>query len=116
MGELHERHSTLLAGIKVASSADVLPGTLTGLATRNADGKRVLVTCRHVMAAHDVINPTGDEVMYHIDKNDAEHRVGKILNWVEVRDSPNPREGPTNTADLAIVELDPCVEASVLYP
>ena len=48
MGELHERHSTLLAGIKVASSADVLPGTLTGLATRNADGKRVLVTNLHV--------------------------------------------------------------------
>ena len=48
MGELHERHSPLLAGVKVASSADVLPGTLTGLATRYADGKRVLVTNLHV--------------------------------------------------------------------
>ena len=38
MGELHERHSPLLAGIKVASSADINPGTLTGLATRNTDG------------------------------------------------------------------------------
>ena len=38
MGELHEHHSPLLAGIKVASSADINPGTLTGLATRNADG------------------------------------------------------------------------------
>ena len=48
MGELHERHNTLLAGVKVVSSADVLPGTLTGLATRNSDGKRVLVTNLHV--------------------------------------------------------------------
>ena len=48
MGELHEHHSPLLAGIKVASSADINPGTLTGLATRNSDGKRVLVTNLHV--------------------------------------------------------------------
>ena len=90
MNDPTARHRPLLAGTKVHSSAVPLPGTLTGLATRYADGKRVLVTNLHVMAAHDAINPTGDEVLYHIDKNNSEHKVGKLLNWVEVRDTPRP--------------------------
>ena len=90
MGRAREKHRPLLSGIGVKSSAHDSHGTLTGLATRDTDGKRVLVTCRHVMAAHDAINPTGDEVLYHIDKNNSEHKVGKLLNWVEVRDTPRP--------------------------
>ncbi len=54
-------------------------GTLTGLATRNSDGAKVLVTCQHVMAGHDFRPPfdskgqptpyyqdaKGTEIMYH---------------------------------------------------
>ena len=48
MGNRTEFHRPLLAGIRIKSSAHDSHGTLTGLATRYEDGKRVLVTCRHV--------------------------------------------------------------------
>ena len=48
MGNRTEFHRPLLAGIRVKSSAHDSHGTLTGLATRNSDGKRVLVTNLHV--------------------------------------------------------------------
>ena len=48
MGRAREKHRPLLSGIGVKSSAHDSHGTLTGLATRYEDGKRVLVTCRHV--------------------------------------------------------------------
>ena len=47
MGATNTRHRPLVAGIEIsASDGDV--GTLTGLATRDSDGKNVLVTCLHV--------------------------------------------------------------------
>ena len=48
MGNRTESHRPLLAGIRVKSSAHDGYGTLTGLATRYEDGKRVLVTNLHV--------------------------------------------------------------------
>ena len=48
MGNLTEFHRPLLAGIRIKSSAHDEYGTLTGLATRYEDGKRVLVTNLHV--------------------------------------------------------------------
>ena len=49
MGVANTRHRPLMAGIGVSDSVGT-QGTLTGLATRRSDGKRVLVTCLHVMA------------------------------------------------------------------
>ena len=48
MGNLTERNRPLRAGLKITSSDQGGSGTLTGLATRYADGKRVLVTNLHV--------------------------------------------------------------------
>ena len=56
MGQTNTEHETLVAGIRIESKEDVGGtfrnyggGTLTGLATRNADNKKVLVTNLHVM-------------------------------------------------------------------
>ena len=49
MGAANTRHRPLTAGIGVSDS-DGTQGTLTGLATRRSDGKKVLVTNLHVMA------------------------------------------------------------------
>ena len=53
MSDSDSHHRPLMAGIEIKTKTPELPerketGTLTGLATRNTDGKRVLVTCRHV--------------------------------------------------------------------
>ena len=47
MDNPNESHRPLLAGLKITSSVGH-SGTLTGLATRYEDGKRVLVTNLHV--------------------------------------------------------------------
>ena len=77
MGNPTEMHRPLLAGTRVKSSAHDGYGTLTGLATRYADGKRVLVTCRHVMA-RNVLNPPRTTEMYQVDGN-AGQKVGGLL-------------------------------------
>ena len=48
MTDATEFHQPLFSGTRIRSSAHNEFGTLTGLATRWADGKRVLVTARHV--------------------------------------------------------------------
>ena len=114
MGNLTERHRPLLAGLKITSSDQGGSGTLTGLATRRADGKRVLVTNLHVMD-RDMLNPSRDTRMYQVLRNNDGEEVGRLLDWVTAtpRD-PNNAEDVTvyNTADVAIVELNPSVEAS----
>ena len=49
MGAIRPRHRPLLAGIGIKAS-DGSYGTLTGLATRNSDGEKVLVTNLHVVS------------------------------------------------------------------
>ena len=56
MADAEEFHRPLLGGIQVTSAEMVAgslvrknSGTLTGLATRNSDGKKFLVTNLHVM-------------------------------------------------------------------
>ena len=48
MGLSNTRHRPLVAGVEISAS-DGNSGTLTGLATRDSDGKKVLVTraCSH---------------------------------------------------------------------
>ncbi len=66
----------IVAGIQILSGRDkgrglieaVSAGTLTGVAKRNSDGVKMLVTNMHVMAgltdSDGYRNPVGDEVMY----------------------------------------------------
>ena len=67
-----ERHRPLLSGIRILSGTEGRyaigqdgAGTLTGLATRNSDGRKMLGTNMHVMAGKGVNstiqNPSGDE-------------------------------------------------------
>ena len=105
-------HRPLLSGIRVASGREVMKvvrrvqyvegGTLTGLATRNADGKKVLVTNMHVMAGETddgrFRNPSGDEEMYQ-PSTDLDYRVGTNLVHVPIV------SGQNNVADVAYCEL-----------
>ena len=57
MTERWKRHRPLLSGLRIdalknenGTYTKINGGTLTGLAIRNADNKKVLVTCHHVMA------------------------------------------------------------------
>lgn len=74
MTRVDRRHTPLLSGLAISSQIGPWNsprraggGTLTGLARRNSDGKKMLVTCLHVMAGKDngnYKNPTGQEKMY----------------------------------------------------
>ena len=106
MDNPNESHRPLLAGLKITSSVGH-SGTLTGLATRRADGKRVLVTCLHVVTGPS-LNPSEDETIeiYQGDRKIPSYKVGKLLDWIP------RRAGPGNIGDFAIAELGPGVEAS----
>ena len=101
MGEINDRHRPLMAGIKIASSEN--RGTLTGLATRDSDGKRVLVTNLHIVKL-SWLRPNGSEEVYQLDVSNP-NRVGRLLSWVDV----DP-EGD-NIADVAVCKLLPGVDA-----
>ena len=117
MGLPKEYHRTLVSGIKIMSGrkgAPQLPqiptGTLTGLATRNSDGKKMLVTNLHVMAGESVSgvmrDALGNEEMYQ-GALAADKKVGSIADWVPI----TPGLGANNIADVAMCELDKNVEA-----
>ncbi len=93
MGESNTNHRTLVSGIQIKGAVPVglanVPGvhgtgTLTGLATRNSDNKRVLVTNAHVLvgltAGGGYRNPTStkDENM-HQGEGGRDDKVGDIL-------------------------------------
>ena len=57
MGTTDTHHSTLVSGLLALSGRKVgnqiqpiSSGTLTGVATRNSDGKKVLATCLHIVS------------------------------------------------------------------
>ena len=87
MGGTRDKHRPLLGGIQIKSGTgrhsvrSVGAGTLTGLATRNSDGRKVLVTNLHVMAgkddSDDYRNPSGNEEMYQ-ESVSADEKVGSL--------------------------------------
>ena len=107
MGEIRSRHRPLLAGIGI-KAANGSYGTLTGMATRNSDGKPVLVTNLHIINREWTVS--GDESIYQWDVNDA-NKVGHL--YTEdgpdgSRDSWVPVERgllQNNIADVAALEL-----------
>ena len=112
MSGTRDYHRPLVSGIRVASGREVMEvvrrvqyvegGTLTGLATRNTDGKKVLVTNMHVMAGETddgrFRNPSGDEEMYQ-PSTDLDYRVGTNLVHVPIV------AGQNNVADVAYCVL-----------
>lgn len=121
MGATNTFHRPLVSGIRIESVKEVdnspqviALGTLTGLATRNSDGKKALVTNLHVMAGTRVIggqierrvyqDPAGDEEMYQ-ESLGVNKKVGSLLAWVPIVD------GQDNLADVAMCELGEGVEA-----
>ena len=85
-------------------------GTLTGLARRNSDGAKMLVTNLHVMASLNngmFRDPLSTEEMYQ-ELVDASKKVGDSLAWVQLVD------GQDNTADLAMCELEAGVDAEFI--
>ena len=131
MSRASEHHRPLVSGIRIQSGKDetrrgvrsiwsVGAGTLTGLATRNSDGKRMLVTNMHVMAGKGangaIRNPSGDEEMYQ-GLRTRDNKVGSLPTW----DSENPawlpiptEQGQTLAADVAMCELEDDVAASFI--
>ena len=118
MGVPSTFHRPLVSGIEIQSGKEVDgqlqytdSGTLTGLATRNSNDTKVLVTCLHVMTGIVQTNPSGGEGMYqetvHPDK-----KVGSLPAW----DSNNPAwvpiaSGQDNIADVAVCEIEEEVDA-----
>ena len=112
MGRPQDHHETLVGGIHIASGRTVEDesgrnrfekggngGTLTGLATRQSDGKKVLVTNLHCMTRVDdqdrIWDPIGDEEMYQ-SALPAEDRIPDCLEGVplSVVEGPLP-ESPS---------------------
>ena len=122
MGRPRFHHRPLVSGIRIKSTRSgggqhryLETGTLTGLATRNSDGRKVLVTNLHVMAGttdnYTFQEPSGGEEMYQ-ESVDASRKVGTLPDW----DPDSPAwvplvSGSNNVADVAICELDEGVEA-----
>ena len=79
---------------------------MTGLATRNSDGKRVLVACRHTLL-HGFANASnGTEAMYQLDHSKEEDKIGTILKVAPLSTTA------VNTVDAASCILLEGVEAS----
>ena len=117
MGATRSYHRPLVSGIQIKSGTGsssirtVGAGTLTGLATRNSDGKKMLVTNMHVMAGEgdngEFREPTGNEEMYQ-DFLTSNKRVGTNLVWVPIA------SGQSNVADVAMCELGDDVDANFI--
>ncbi len=106
MGQTNTHHRPLVSGIHVKSARTVgdqlhhlAGGTLTGLATQNSDGNRVLVTNLHVMTSDTPDRVTGDEELYQESVSPSK-KVGGLLDWVRVV------SGQNNVADVAICDLE----------
>ena len=100
MGKTNTEHSTLVAGlfIEVVQNrghviARVPGGTLTGIATRNLDGKKMLVTNRHVVSKSMYSDPMSADEMHQITT-----KVGTDFVWVPVDNDDDPH----NEVDLAV--------------
>ena len=121
MGATNTEHGKLVSGLQIWAAKRVNgtlrpvvgPGTLTGLATRDSDGTKVLVTNLHVMTGTGRVNPSGGEEMYH-ESVSANKKVGTVPVW----DSNSPAwipmvfgQGKTNVADVAICTLESGVDA-----
>ena len=122
MGVTNAYHRPLVSGIRIKSARregnglqPIGGGTLTGLATRNSDGKKLLVANLHIMAGlgdnYQFQEPSGGEEMYQ-ESVTANKKVGTLPAW----DPDNPAwvpivDGQDNVADVAICELDDNVTA-----
>ena len=114
MGELTEKHRPIMAGIAIKRSGaasgpgagDVVTyGTLTAVARRKSDQKKVLVTNLHVVSkkgAAEFHRLDGNESIYQFDATDA-NKVGTVYvennknSWL----STDPSDAKTTIADLA---------------
>ena len=115
MGETNTEHRPLVSGIRIASGKRVEgqlepieAGTLTGLAIRNSDGKKFLVTNLHVMTGGIPIPASGDEEMYQ-ESVSADKKVGSRIAWVPIEEHEgDPLIAPdvANLADVAMCELE----------
>ncbi len=84
-------------------------GTLAGVARRNSDNRKMLVTCQHVLAGMTSINnkpaykekPSGTRRMYQplVDATDTDDLVGYVSTY-----APIDRDG-TNFVDVAMCQL-----------
>ena len=119
MGEIDRKHRPLLSGVRIWSGIRegllnrvraIHDGTLTGLATRDGDNRRVLVTNMHNMSSllrpGGFQNPVGTEEMFQGYGRDSDDKVGAGLRYYSVTD------GKLNTADVATLELEDGVEAA----
>ena len=109
-----DSHRPLVAGIGISASGGNY-GTLTGLATRNSDGKKVLVTNLHVVSTSGW-TVSGNENIYQFAVSNA-NKVGQLYteslpsgsqkSWVPVQTGLLQN----NTADVAACELLSGVDA-----
>ena len=120
-----QHHRPLLSGIRIQSGTEGKyaigldgAGTLTGLATRNSDGRKMLVTNLHVLAgkgANSTLqNPSGNEEMYQ-ESLTRDKKVGSLPSWDPEYPAWLPFvHGETSVADVAMCELEDGVDADFI--
>ena len=112
MPSANQYHRPLVGGIKITSGAGRNPialvgdGTLTGLATKS-NGRKVLVTCMHVMARDLRVGAQGEEMYQDVLDGPPPHAMPEpATNRVGIN-MTGPALGATrNQVDAAICELD----------
>ncbi len=120
MAHASRYHRPLMSGVKIITNRRIgdgtigisAGGTLTGLARRNSDNEKVLVTCLHVMTGSVFLRTVGNEEMYQQTMH-ADHKVGTV----EPPTQNNPSSAPIGTdsvnpiMDVAYSKLDMDVAA-----
>ena len=108
MGQPNKHHGKLRSGIILTSAErnerDQLEvvdiGTLSGLARRNSDGRKVLVTNLHIITGSVQVNPVGGEEVYH-DRVHPDNLVGIVPARTDTNPSWSPIDPPGSTPPFA---------------
>ena len=111
MPSTSQYHRPLVGGIKITSGVGRNPislvgdGTLTGLATKS-NGRKVLMTCMHVMARNAPVGPQGEEMYQDVLDQPPPHAMPEpASNRVGVNLTGPALGGALNSVDAAMCEL-----------
>ena len=128
----HREHRPVLAGVRIISAKETVDnpltvtvdeggntiiinvGTLTGLATRNTDGKKFLVLNQHILTGNARTSPSGNEKLYQQTITEASEGTFRLNPSKKIGGGdglatgvpvlPGPTEN--NVADLAMCSYD----------
>ena len=113
------RPGELMSGLRIDAEApdsgQRSGGTLTAVATRNSDGKKVLVSNLHVLSPAS-FEPSGNERVYQgFDETSfIPRKVDTISDWVRPTEYTENGQSHETTADVAVAMIDDGIETGYL--